>query len=249
MSRHTPNVYTDLKPFRGLFAEGLPILTYHKLGPRPRGVRFKSLYVNEPLFARQLAELRAAGYASGSLDDAAAGPPPGDKRVVITFDDGFVNVLEHGLRPLADSGFKAMQYIIAGAIGGGNDWDVAQGEVYAPLMDRAQIGEWLAAGHAIGSHSLGHRRLSEIPVEQAREEIVTSKKKLEDLFGIPIHHFCYPYGAWNPQVRDLVMEAGYASACTTDHGVNAGGSAFELRRIGAGYKSWGLRAMRQRLFR
>ena len=33
--------------------------------------------------------------------------------------------------------------------------------------------------------------------------------------GKPIAHFCYPYGDWNEPVRDLVMEAGYLTACTT----------------------------------
>src|SRR2546430_1291032 len=37
MSADLPPYYTGLAPFRECFAAGLPILTYHKLGPRPRG--------------------------------------------------------------------------------------------------------------------------------------------------------------------------------------------------------------------
>src|SRR5580658_7919131 len=90
-----PPYYSSLAPFHELFAGGLPILTYHKLGTRPRGTRIKGLCLGEKLFERQLAELHAAGFTSQSLDE----PPPREgnpnRRVVFTFDDGFVSVLTH----------------------------------------------------------------------------------------------------------------------------------------------------------
>jgi len=244
-----PSTYAALAPFRDYFRGGLPVLMYHKLGPRPPGVRLKGLYVGEKLFARQLAELRQAGYDACDFDALAAGAPAPNLRVGISFDDGYVNVLRYGLEPLAQHGFQALQYIVADNIGGGNDWDLPAGEAYEPLMDRAQIGEWLAAGHLIGSHTRSHARLPELSPQQAREEIFSSKKKLEDLFGLPILHFCYPYGLWDARVRDLVIEAGYRTATTTQFGLNdVATSPFELRRIMARYPSWGLRGLRQRLF-
>ena len=59
--------YSSLRAFRELFQSGIPILTYHKLGPRPRHVRIKGLYVNAALFARQLAELKRASFVTQSL--------------------------------------------------------------------------------------------------------------------------------------------------------------------------------------
>ena len=94
----TPGYYTSLAPFRGLFARGNPVLTYHKVGRRPRAARLKGLYVSADLFARQLEELRAAGFRSGKLSDAAG--PLQTGRIVLTFDDGFVNVLENAVEPL-----------------------------------------------------------------------------------------------------------------------------------------------------
>jgi peptidoglycan/xylan/chitin deacetylase (PgdA/CDA1 family) len=249
MSTKLPSSYASLKPFHDYFSDGLPILMYHKLGPRPAGVRLKGLYVGEKLFARQLAELRQAGYSSCDFDALATGASTPGQRIGISFDDGYVNVLQHGLDPLHEHGFQALQYLVADRLGGGNDWDLPAGEAYEPLMDRAQVGEWLAAGHLIGSHTLSHARLPELNLQQAREEIGASKKKLEDLFGVPVQHFCYPYGGWNERVRDLVIEAGYRTATTTDFGLNqAATSPFELRRIMARYPSWGLRSLRQRLF-
>ena len=117
-------------------------------------------------------------------------------------------------------------------------------------MDEAQIREWLAAGHEIGSHTLTHPFLTRISPQRAREEISASKKKLEDRFGRPVRHFCYPYGDWNPAVRDLVMAAGYETACTTEFGVNTGATPpFELKRILARYQSISFKALKERLTR
>jgi peptidoglycan/xylan/chitin deacetylase (PgdA/CDA1 family) len=87
-----------------------------------------------------------------------------------------------------------------------------------------------------------------VPPAKAREEISGSKKKLEDLFGHPISSFCYPYGDWDPAVRDMVMEAGYSVAYTTAAGVNtASDSPFELKRFTARYPSRGIKAILSRL--
>jgi peptidoglycan/xylan/chitin deacetylase (PgdA/CDA1 family) len=240
----SPNYYTALKPFAGLFARGVPVLTYHKLGPRPAGARIKGLYVSAALFERQLSELRRAGFNTAGF--ALPPEPEGNagKRIALTFDDGFANVLRHGLAPLARHGFHAIQFLVADLIGRSNEWDLPQGEALELLMDEKQIKDWLAAGHEIGSHSLTHPFLTRISREQAREEIFLSKKKLEDRFNAPVRHFCYPYGDWNPAVRDLVMEAGYETACTTEFGLNnALTPPFELKRITARYQSFNLKSL------
>jgi len=245
-----PPYFTSLKPFTGFFATGIPWLMYHKLGPRPRGVRLKGLYVSCSLFERQLAELRAAGFTS-----PADGPRPlaegnPGRSIALTFDDGFVNVFRHGLEPLARYGFRAVIFLVADLIGRGNDWEVLEGEAPQPLMDDAQIKEWLAAGHEIGSHTLTHPFLTRLSPDQAREEVSASKKRLEDRFGRPIRQFCYPYGDWNQAVRDLVMEAGYETACTTEFGVNTRTTPpFELKRVLARYQSISFKAIKERLTR
>lgn len=235
--------YTALAPMADLFAAGNPVLTYHKLGPRPRGVRLKGLYVSRARFARQLRELQRAGFGSGRLEDCTG--PRHAARVVITFDDGYVNVLEHGLPALAQAKFTAIQFLPVRALGGRNDWDVAAGEAPERIMDPAQVREWLAAGHAIGSHTLTHPHLTQIPEADAREEITASRKWLEDTFGLAVRHFCYPYGDWNAAVRALVIEAGYATASTTEAGVNGPGSdPWSLKRFTARYPSRNWRTFR-----
>ncbi len=245
-----PSCFTTLPPFRALFETGKPCLTYHKLGPRPRGVRLKGLYVAARLFARQLLELRKAGFTTVGPGKLAGTDGNTGRHITLTFDDGFANVLRHGLEPLARNGFRAIEYLVADRLGGSNDWDLPDGEVQEKLMDAAQVGDWLAAGHEIGSHTLTHPHLTRISPQRAKEEIFTSRKKLEDLFGVPIRHFCHPYGDWNAAVRDLVIAAGYETACTTEFGVNgADTSPFELRRITARHRSISIKALRARFAR
>lgn len=254
-----PHYYSSLAPFRETFGGGLPILTYHKLGPRPRRVRLRGLYVSVSLFDRQLAELRAAGFVAvppahdlagqGSVAPTSPGagataPGSSPGAVVITFDDGFRNVLEHGLPILARHGFRAIQFLLPGLLGRTNTWEQEEGEALEPLMDEAQVRDWLAAGHWIGSHTCTHPWLTRIPPARAQEEIRSSKHRLEDRFGVAVEHFCYPYGDWNEPVRELVAVAGYRTACTVEPGINTSGTPrLALKRFTARYPSRSLRSL------
>jgi peptidoglycan/xylan/chitin deacetylase (PgdA/CDA1 family) len=217
---------------RRLFRQGVPVLTYHSIAHPPRGARDPFLYVTRERFAEQLALLTEHGFTPGTLDDLANSAANAEKKVILSFDDGYRNVLENALEALTRHRFRSIQFIVADLIGTRNEWDVVHGDVPEPLMDTAQIRAWLQAGQEIGSHSLTHRNLAKLKPADAREQIFASKKKLEDLFGVPIRHFCYPHGKWTPAVRDLVAEAGYATACTTEFGVNTNQTPpFELKRI------------------
>ena len=70
----------------------------------------------------------------------------------------------------------------------------------------------LAGRHEIGAHTLTHPVLTEISMEQAGQEISGSKSWLEDLTGAPISAFCYPKGANNPALQNIVQGAGYRMA-------------------------------------
>jgi peptidoglycan/xylan/chitin deacetylase (PgdA/CDA1 family) len=238
-SSQTRFSYSALHPFRELFSAGVPILAFHQLGSLPAGMKMKSLYVAEDLFAWQMRDLQHAGFSMESLDSWHDFSRPNRGRAVLTFDDGSRTVFRHALPVLAHHRITAIQFLVADAIGGTNHWDVGTcGEAPDALMDVAEVRDWLSAGQEIGAHSLTHPRLTAIPEAQAKEEISASKKKLEDLFGVTVRHFCYPYGQWSRRVRDLVEGAGYATAVTLDFGVNAEvRDPFVLRRIGAKHPS------------
>ena len=247
MHRSHPEHYHTLPPFRELFTEGVPILMYHKIAPRPRRVRLKGLYVSPQDFTRQLDELRESGFATCNPAETCQNGEPAP-RIALTFDDGFRNVFQNATAALAENDWRALQFLVPNFIGKLNEWDLRDGEAPEILMDAAEVRDWIGAGHWVGSHSLTHARLTRLTLRDAREEIFASKKKLEDSFGITVEHFCYPYGDWSEPVRDLVIEAGYRTACTTDFGVNTPATPpFALHRIAVRHPTRTLRTLKSRL--
>src|ERR1700743_2983412 len=116
MQAQTPTAYTSLKPFVELFATGTPMLVYHKLGARPQKVRIKGLYLDDKLFERQMQELRTAGFSTPGYGKWSAKANDG-KQVTLTFDDGFASAFQHAMKPMAEHGFRALQFLGADRIG------------------------------------------------------------------------------------------------------------------------------------
>jgi peptidoglycan/xylan/chitin deacetylase (PgdA/CDA1 family) len=195
-----------------------------------------------------MAELKSAHFSTAALDIVAAGKAQPGSRIFLTFDDGFKDVFQNALPVLAKHRFQAVLFLVSDLLGKTNEWQQRAGDVTEPLMDAGQVKDWVAAGHQIGAHTKTHPLLTQIPVAEAREEIIGSKKKLEDLFGLAVNHFCYPYGDWNETIRDLVSGACYQTACTTIPGINQPGvSPFELKRFTVRYPSRNLKAFWTRL--
>lgn len=247
MSAEIPQYYSSLKPFKSYFETGRPSLIYHKVGARPQKARIRGLYITPEKFRSQMSDLASAGYHTPPYSEPAKATNEG-KAVHVTFDDGFRCVFENTLETLAEFKFRAMQFLVVDRIGEYNEWDVPMGELREPLMDDVQVREWISAGHEIGAHSLTHPYLTRVSYREAREEVASSRKKLEDKFGVPIHHFCYPYGDYNAGIRDLVREAGYTTACTIHYGLNTHETPLlELKRIMARHRSISFKALKSRL--
>jgi peptidoglycan/xylan/chitin deacetylase (PgdA/CDA1 family) len=248
MSTPRDRSYITLSEAADTLNAGLPILTYHKIARRPAGVKVRSIYLSPADFKNQLRDLADHGFTTATLDSPRPSSGNPARQIVLTFDDGYVNVLKNAAPLLAQHNFVAIQFLVADLLGQNNRWDLAHGEVPEPLMDAAQIRDWLALGHDIGAHTLTHPHLTQIPLENAREEIFSSKKKLEDLFGRPIRHFCYPYGEWNESIAELVREAGYATATTTRWGANTAATPpYALHRLNTRYRSRNVRSVLQAL--
>jgi peptidoglycan/xylan/chitin deacetylase (PgdA/CDA1 family) len=241
-----PDYYSELSPFKKHFKEGHPILCYHKIAPPPAKARIKGLYLDPNLFFSQMNEISQAGFISALPNGATRSM---GSSITITFDDGFVNNLTEAVPLMRQVGIRAINYLVADRIGQTSDWEAREGGEADPLMNESQIREWLTAGHWIGAHTCTHPRLSLLSRKEAREEIVSSKKKLEDRFGTPIEHFAYPYGDYNETTVELVQEAGFQTACTMHRGINRSDtSPFELKRWTARYPSRTLKNFFRRFF-
>lgn len=195
----------------------VPVLMYHNIETPPKHERLSSLYTSPAQFHRQMMILSLLGYKGLSMKDALPylrGEKFG-KVVVITFDDGYLDNYIHALPSLSKYGFTATCYIVSNLFGQKNTWSYGKNIKECQLMSKSQISEWLKAGLDIGSHTQNHVHLTQIPITQAQAEIEGSKKQLEDEFSYPINHFCYPYGEWSHEIRDLVHKSAYTTATTT----------------------------------
>jgi peptidoglycan/xylan/chitin deacetylase (PgdA/CDA1 family) len=199
----------------------IPILCYHHVGPAPAGTRFAHLYATEAKLDRQLWAIARLGLRGVSMTEGFphlrdAGS---DNTVVLTFDDGLLSTLTAALPLLRQYGFGATCYVVTDCIGGHNRWDDGIGGDKQPLMTREQIGQWLAAGMEIASHSCSHPRLQAIDDGDAAREISDSRVTLQRLFGVAVDHFGYPFGAFNGRTVELVRSCGYVTAVTTQPGI------------------------------
>ncbi|MEI7514577.1 MAG: polysaccharide deacetylase family protein [Betaproteobacteria bacterium] len=201
----------------------IPILMYHQIDvPPPKGSAMRGLVVAPRTFFWHMACLWLMGYrglSMGSLEPYLRGERQG--RVFgITFDDGYSNNLYRALPILQRFGFSSTCYVVVGLVGQHNSWDAPQGIAQVPLMDAAQLQQWVDAGQEVGSHTMTHARLPDLAPDQQQREIAQSKQALEALVQQQggVRHFCYPYGLCDVSSVQAVQNTGYTTATTTKRG-------------------------------
>jgi peptidoglycan/xylan/chitin deacetylase (PgdA/CDA1 family) len=118
--------------------------------------------------------------------------------VVITFDDGNLDVYTTAFPILRELGFVGVFYIVGDRLG-------AEGYVNA-----AQLSEMIAAGWEVGSHSLTHVDLT-LDHALVREEVLQSRLLLEEALGVPVRSFAYPFGLVDDYVMEKTEDYGYTS--------------------------------------
>ena len=191
----------------------VPILTYHSLDDSG-----SVLSVSPDQFSAHMASLAERGFTGVRLDaliDAwAGGSQLPERPVVLTFDDGFTNLLTHGAPVLSDLGFGATVFVVSGRVGQDNAWPGQDPAVpILPLMTWDELGELSRAGIEVGSHTTCHARLDQISDTEARTELSDSKQALQDKLGLPVRTFAYPCGDFSPAVVESVREL-YDGACS-----------------------------------
>ena len=186
------------------------ILMYHSVNVRPHDPN--NLAVTPERFEEQMAALSRRGLRGVSVAELLAARAAGSARGLIglTFDDGYTDAVEYALPILRRFGFTATSYVLAGRIGGANEWD--EGTPW-PLLDEAGIRTWADAGFEVGSHGTMHVALAGAAPDVLRTEIADSRGKLSALIGKPVTGYCYAYGSMDAAARSAVAGAGYEHAC------------------------------------
>jgi peptidoglycan/xylan/chitin deacetylase (PgdA/CDA1 family) len=193
----------------------VPILMYHSISARPPR-RLRRFTVQPERFEEQARYIRDQGYSAFTVTDLVrmrhAGTLP-DRAVALTFDDGFADFHETALPILTKYRLTATLYVVSGYVSGTSRQLDRAGAQPPRFLSWSQLAEIEEHGVEVGAHTISHPALDTLSIGRAREEIVLSKRHLEDGLGTEINSFAYPYGYYSQPVRDLVVSAGYTSAC------------------------------------
>jgi peptidoglycan/xylan/chitin deacetylase (PgdA/CDA1 family) len=197
-----------------------PILLYHHISNAYIGNRY---YVTPATFRTQLQTLRDWGYTSITVstlvDTLIHGGDLPPRPVVITFDDGNLDIYQYAFPIMHEMGFVGTFYIVANRLHS-NDF-----------VDANQLIEMINDGWEVGSHSMSHVDLT-LDHSVARYEILQSRLTLEDALGVPINTLAYPYGKIDEFVANKTSEYGYQAGMglglNWEHTL---GSLFYLNRI------------------
>jgi peptidoglycan/xylan/chitin deacetylase (PgdA/CDA1 family)/glycosyltransferase involved in cell wall biosynthesis len=212
----------------------IPVLAYHKVVESSSEAGKHGIYVTRENFDWQIGYLKKKGFVTLTFRDYAnltEEQKKYGKYIFLTFDDGYEDNYRVAFPILKKYGFKATIFLVAGK--DTNEWDRAKSsEPEVRLLSGEEIQEMKKYGIEFGPHSLTHPDLTKIEPEQAKREIIESKKKIEEIIGDEVITFAYPYGKLNQELKETVREAGYEFGIATDSGSAAlGEDWFEIRRI------------------
>ncbi|MGB0712182.1 MAG: polysaccharide deacetylase family protein [Gammaproteobacteria bacterium] len=104
------------------------------------------------------------------------------------------------------------------------------------MMTARQLSQLRDAGMEIGSHTMTHPILTEVPPTQAEEEISAGRDWLESHLGERVGLFAYPVGRpgrhYGPEHVDMMRRLGMDAAVSTSHGAfHAGGDLMQIPRF------------------
>jgi peptidoglycan/xylan/chitin deacetylase (PgdA/CDA1 family) len=186
--------------------EGITILIYHRVGAGNGG----QMDLSPAAFDAQLDWLNRH-HRILTLDEALVelrGPASRGPGVVLTFDDGTTDWVDHALPALERHGVPATFYVATSFI----DEDRPFPSDGRPLS-WAGVRELASSGLAtIGSHTHRHLLLDRLPADEVADELDRSIELLGEHAGVVPEHFCYPKAVAGSPGAEQAVRARFSSA-------------------------------------
>ncbi|HET8619165.1 MAG TPA: polysaccharide deacetylase family protein [Acidimicrobiales bacterium] len=210
-------------------APGVVVLIYHRVG----GGSGMELDLPVDLFAAQAEVLAASGRVVplGEALERLAGPVDGGGTgtggdpLVITFDDGTVDFVEHALPILERHGLPATLYAATAFI-----------EEARPFPGDGRPVSWRALADAcatglvdVGSHTHGHTLLDRLPADLIDDELDRSIELIGERLGHPPLDFAYPKALAGSDAADRAVRRRFRSAALGGSRPNRPGSTDPYR--------------------
>lgn len=199
--------------FKTKLTQSIQILTYHKINDDfDWGITRQKV----SQFKRGIKFLHDLGYKTVPLEETFKPQKALDRKVVITFDDGYEEVYLNAFQILQEYNFTAFVFLITGFVGKHNSWDYNLGKRRKKHLSWKQIKEMSGCGFGFGSHTVNHPDLTKIdPACGGVEyELEKSKEVLEDKLGKKVSLLSYPFGRYNRFVQEQAKRLGYKRAYT-----------------------------------
>ena len=135
--------------------------------------------------------------------------PESDRLTAITFDDGFRDNLTVALPLLEKYQLPITLFVIAGFLGreGFLSPDELRELSKHPLV-------------TIGAHGLWHRHFTRLTTDEARLELVESRRLLSAMIGSRVDLMAWPFGECNERLEQLSKECGYRASWSVWKGAN-----------------------------
>ncbi|MCH5349465.1 MAG: polysaccharide deacetylase family protein [Oscillospiraceae bacterium] len=206
----------------------VPVIMYHRLIKDP--AKAGDYAVSPDVFKEDMQYLTDNGYTSvlvrDLLDYTEAGAPLPEKPVVITFDDGYYNVMEYALPYMKENNIKAVMNIV-GAYTERSTQEDEHNPAYSYLTwdeisELDQSGLFEIGNHTSDMHSMtgrkGCKRLYNENAEEYREALIGDIGMLQDILreksGVTPVTFAYPYGFISSESKAILEEIGFKALLT-----------------------------------
>ena len=198
----------------------VPILLYHSVSDEnPEDNRYA---VSMADFKDQMERLRYWGYSTVTIkqlvDHINKGSDLPRRPVVISFDDGYLDVYENAFPIMERYGFTGTVYIVANRLES------------VGFLQVEQLKELIDNGWDVGSHGMTHTELTQNHA-LVRKEILQSRLDLENALGIKIFSFAYPFGSLDWYISYKVYDYGYRAGVAVGNLVtHSSGTIYNLSR-------------------
>lgn len=223
------------------YQRDIPVLMYHRVITNEDEKGVYDTYVTKKNFEKQMKYIKENGYETINFYDIKNEEfkrrfDENKKYVIITFDDGYRDNLINALPILKKFNLKAVLFFITDI--SYNKWDTdvenRPKEKDFKLMNLEEIKEFYASGLIeIGGHTTSHLDMPTIDDYILKKDLEISKKKIEEITGKKAISFAYPWGRNNEKSRQLVKDAGYQFAVSTESGSPCfSDNLFEIQRVG-----------------
>lgn len=210
----------------------IPVLMYHQLLPKPRG-----LYDQTPAqYRAELTSLYAHGYRTITAADLVAGKvdvPAGKKPMVLTFDDSTVS--QYGEKPDGSvDPASATGILLDVAKKAGEEHPVAtfyvNGDPFAGHS--AYLAKLHDLGMEVAEHTLTHANLKQLSDAGVQSELVKGLKVITDAIpGVQVTTMALPFGV-RPRNKALAAKGnGYSFAGVFAVGSNPSPSPYSAKFV------------------